>query len=902
IVLADQVESRFDDDRARRLHAAADYVAAVVAEARLQRQVEAAQKRSEAQAAEAETRLQEAERRQLTLSEGFANERVEWEQLVARLREDHENQRSALKAESAAAAETLQTQFNERLARAVRRHEELHAQWQEVHQAEQKLRESLDAERREWTHRSEEWQRQEITRREEWEQQRAAREAQIDQLRTELGARDDELSRRSRAHEEQLQGLRMQAEELQRSAAEEQRRLREELQSLRAAIAERERHLTAERDAERGQAREDHDRLTSELQSLHTLLTERERQVTDEREDERRRHAEQVSERERQLAGVQTELAALREQLAERRQEIAALQSEMEARRRELAEAHEKAERRLAEMAKTHAGQLEAEREATRQTTAELSAEKENAAAAISHLEEHLGALRQESDRALAHWSAEMEAQRQLSRQRLDEATEKLRSVESVIAGLLAALSSSDPFDAILARIQDRLPPGSELWLWRRLPDARPALLAVRRDEETRAGDDVSVHAPWRFEAETIPAEGVTIVPDAEAWTAREEYEDQYHRERWDETWGKGQRPSWAVCWPWAGSDMTAGENGWLTSFGFGTERPPDHRKIELLSIYAGAIGALVMRSMHPSAAPTAEPRSETGDCVVPASMVEESVAGLPRDPDTDLHAAVIAWVADQKDDEWRLDLGAPVPPLVNERWLAEVLDAVRASCRNGGDGTPNRFAIETRPSDGGAQLRLANQSLADSADNVVSDETSGDGSPATAAADPGALHCRWLTSGGHRIGVEITFPETAAADLSISPAPLQVLVADDQPPMAELLAGMLQSLGHNAVTCGGAQEAYSRFVTEHFDVVITSGTMPQDTGLALAGWIKSHNPTTPVILLAEPGVVSGSEPGEPCWDRTLEKPFHIDQLQDVLRSFRHGAREPFRVDAVSAG
>ncbi|MEW5701383.1 MAG: GAF domain-containing protein, partial [Candidatus Zixiibacteriota bacterium] len=42
IVLADQVESRFDDDRARRLHAAADYVAAVVAEARLQRQVEAA--------------------------------------------------------------------------------------------------------------------------------------------------------------------------------------------------------------------------------------------------------------------------------------------------------------------------------------------------------------------------------------------------------------------------------------------------------------------------------------------------------------------------------------------------------------------------------------------------------------------------------------------------------------------------------------------------------------------------------------------------------------------------------------------------------------------------------------------------------------------------------------------
>lgn len=40
IILADSSPARFDDDRARRLHAAADYVAAVIAEGRLQRQLD----------------------------------------------------------------------------------------------------------------------------------------------------------------------------------------------------------------------------------------------------------------------------------------------------------------------------------------------------------------------------------------------------------------------------------------------------------------------------------------------------------------------------------------------------------------------------------------------------------------------------------------------------------------------------------------------------------------------------------------------------------------------------------------------------------------------------------------------------------------------------------------------
>lgn len=79
IILADSSPARFDDDRARRLHAAADYVAAVIAEGRLQRQLDSIVQNSEALKSAHERDL-EAMRDQMRAADArVADERRSWE-------------------------------------------------------------------------------------------------------------------------------------------------------------------------------------------------------------------------------------------------------------------------------------------------------------------------------------------------------------------------------------------------------------------------------------------------------------------------------------------------------------------------------------------------------------------------------------------------------------------------------------------------------------------------------------------------------------------------------------------------------------------------------------------------------------------------------------------------------
>jgi len=887
IILADQSESRFDDDRARRLHAAADYVAAVIAEARLQRQLEAAHKQHESQRAEADVRLQDAHRRTAEMSDRIAEERRDWETQRESLLKESQERLAASQAEAQDTVRRLETEFGDRLAAAVRRHEELHAQWQEVHQAEQQRCESLEAERQEWARRSEEWQRDWAVQRDEWERQKTAREAQIDQLRSELSQRDDELSRRSRAYEEQLQGLRAQAEEQHRAGADEQRRLREELQALHAAMSERERQLTAERDAERRRTRDDHDRLIAELQSLRAEMAERERVLAGEREAERLRAAQEI-------AQLQSQVAAFRD--------------EVDARERTIAAERESGRQRLAEAEAHYEGLLSTERETARRIEELSRAAQQDAADRLGALQTQIESLHEEDAQTQARWQDELAKLQADSSQRLHEMTEKLDGAETIVADLSTALAAPDPIDALLARMYHLLPDGAQLWLWRRLPDSTPSLVAVHGREREPDLARFDALSPWVFEANTIPAEGITLVGDGGEWAAREEYQDQYHRECWDAVWGSGVRPQWAICWPWAGSVGAAGENGWITAFGLEEGHVPPPAVSDHLARYAGLIGALVVKAARQSDVDI--PGTDAATPVVRATeyAVSESAPTEDAVVDTNLHAAILAWVANQRQDEWHLDLAASAPPPVNARRLGEVLDRARASCRNGGDGSANQFAVETRSADGGAQLRLINLSANVASSDVV---TVGADSAEPSAAEEVAANTaafRWLMHGDHRLGVEIIFaaPGTQVAQDDGLPAAespvgtrLGILIADDQPAMGELLAGMLQTLGHRAEVASGAQEAYGRFVSERPDVVIVSATMPQRTGLALAGWVKSHRPDTPVVLLTESGAEELTADAEPNWDRILEKPFRLDQLQDCLATLWAASSDSPAADVV---
>jgi CheY-like chemotaxis protein len=100
------------------------------------------------------------------------------------------------------------------------------------------------------------------------------------------------------------------------------------------------------------------------------------------------------------------------------------------------------------------------------------------------------------------------------------------------------------------------------------------------------------------------------------------------------------------------------------------------------------------------------------------------------------------------------------------------------------------------------------------------------------------------------------TFPKILAPEPVPVPEPpvaarvLRILVVDDQPVLAEIIAEMLSRDWHRVATAGDGREALEKFDREDFDVVITDKAMPEVNGDQLAAAIKGRSPKTPVIML----------------------------------------------------
>ncbi len=131
-------------------------------------------------------------------------------------------------------------------------------------------------------------------------------------------------------------------------------------------------------------------------------------------------------------------------------------------------------------------------------------------------------------------------------------------------------------------------------------------------------------------------------------------------------------------------------------------------------------------------------------------------------------------------------------------------------------------------------------------------------------------------------------------ASTGIGPAALpaeavaRVLVIDDEEPVREALADMLRLKHHQVVVATQGAEGLERFQAAPFDLVMTDLAMPGMSGWQVAQAVKALRPDVPVVLVTGWGVELPAEQLRANGvDRVMTKPFKIDQVQEVVASFR---------------
>jgi signal transduction histidine kinase/ActR/RegA family two-component response regulator len=118
---------------------------------------------------------------------------------------------------------------------------------------------------------------------------------------------------------------------------------------------------------------------------------------------------------------------------------------------------------------------------------------------------------------------------------------------------------------------------------------------------------------------------------------------------------------------------------------------------------------------------------------------------------------------------------------------------------------------------------------------------------------------------------------------------PLNLLVIDDDPLVAQSLLHVLNHAGHTVTTADGGQAGIDAFATANnqarpFDVVMTDLGMPYVDGRAVAAAIKSMSPRTPILLLTGWGQRLSTEQTVPEHvDRLLSKPPKLAELSAAL-------------------
>ncbi|MBZ0267363.1 response regulator [bacterium] len=113
-----------------------------------------------------------------------------------------------------------------------------------------------------------------------------------------------------------------------------------------------------------------------------------------------------------------------------------------------------------------------------------------------------------------------------------------------------------------------------------------------------------------------------------------------------------------------------------------------------------------------------------------------------------------------------------------------------------------------------------------------------------------------------------------------------RILVVDDQESMREMLADLLDMMGHEAVPVESGREALRTVAEGGIDLVITDLNMPEMDGMDLMMRLKERHPRLPVIIITgygtfhtEKKVLSNGANGY------IPKPCTIHRVQETVNA-----------------
>jgi two-component system KDP operon response regulator KdpE len=138
---------------------------------------------------------------------------------------------------------------------------------------------------------------------------------------------------------------------------------------------------------------------------------------------------------------------------------------------------------------------------------------------------------------------------------------------------------------------------------------------------------------------------------------------------------------------------------------------------------------------------------------------------------------------------------------------------------------------------------------------------------------------------------------------MTTNPAPLSILVVDDEPPIRRFLRTSLTAQGYNALEADDGKSALDMLRRNHVDVLVLDLGLPGMGGFEVIEQLRDAGSALPIIVLSsrtdEAGKVKALDLGA---DDYVMKPFGMDELLARIRAaVRHrlqqeGERPLFKV------